>query len=30
LQGGLGEFSLLKGRIFERMCQVASTRASAL
>src|SRR6266699_4491428 len=25
LQGGLGEFSLLKGRIFERMCQVAST-----
>jgi hypothetical protein len=25
LQGGLGEFSLLKGHIFERMCQVAST-----
>jgi hypothetical protein len=25
LQGGLGAFSLSKGRIFERMCQVAST-----
>src|SRR5581483_2036981 len=25
LQGGVGEFSLSKGRIFERMCQVAST-----
>src|SRR5260221_6580135 len=30
LQGGLGEFSLLKGHIFERMCQVASTGVASL
>ncbi len=30
LQGGVGEFSLSKGRIFERMCQVASTEVKTL